>query len=118
MSKLLRRLNTQLVKEDIKLRLERQKGRFTLSIGSKSYQQNVCEFILTISFLTQHNTEAYLLDPSSSFDFVRVPLKGNGLALNLTLTDFARLRTLYHEQMYLLKLEDMLLRQGVSLAHL
>jgi len=110
-------LNT-LVKEDIKLSLERQKGRFSLSIGSKSFQQNVCEFILTVSFLTAHNTEEHLLNPSSAFDFVRVPLKGNGQSLELPLTDFARLRSLYHEQMYLLKLEDMLLRHGVCLAHL
>lgn len=109
-------MNT-LVKETITLSLERTKGRFSLCIGNQHFTQNVCEFILTVSFLAGQDIESYLLDPSNESDTVTVPLTSSGRVIRLDLVNFARLRDIYAQQMYLLKLEDVLMRSGVCSNH-
>ena len=58
--------------------------------------------------------DAYMSNLSNDFDQVRVPLSGRGESVTLSLSDFARLRSLYGQQMYELKLEDLLMRQGIT----
>jgi hypothetical protein len=43
-----------------------------------------------------------------------VPLSGCGKSITLLLSDFAKLRTLYGQQMFDLKLEDLLMRRGIT----
>jgi hypothetical protein len=103
--------------QKIELKLVRSRGRFQLHLSSGvKVEQTVCEFLLTFSFLKQHNIEDCLLSTDDQFDTVMVPLTGAGEKLNLPLGDFAALREVYFNQMYELKLEDMLLRQGVVLS--
>jgi hypothetical protein len=60
------------------------------------------------------NIEEYLNNLTPEYDNVRVPLSGSGRAVTLGLSDFARLRSLYSQRMFELKLEDLLVRQGIS----
>ena len=57
--------------------------------------------------------EAYIADLCNDCDSVNVPLSGNGSAVVVGLRDFARLRTLYGQMMYELKLQDLLIRSSI-----
>jgi len=102
-----------LLVEPITLSLNRAKSRFRLVVGDQEVEQNICEFLLTFSFLQSKDVEEYLLNPSSEYDQVRVPLSGRGRTITLPLCDFIHLRAAYAREMFELKLEDLLLRQGV-----
>ena len=105
------------LQEKIELKLVRSRGRFELQfIDGRNVEQTVCEFLLTFSFLKQHNIEDALLSTDDQFDYVTVPLTGKGDHLNLPLGDFAAFREVYFREMFELKLEDMLMRQGVRFA--
>lgn len=106
---------TETLVKDISLSFSRQKGRFTLVVGDLSIQQNVCEFLHTVSFLVGKDVEEYLLNTDSQYDSVRIPLSGTGKTATLDLRDFIRFREIYQQQLFLLKLEDMLMRKGVQL---
>ena len=97
------------------LSLNRSRGRYTLVLNEQQFEQNICEFLLTFSFLQSRDVETYLLNTASEYDQVRVPLSGNGKNVTLPLSDFIRLRAVYANEMFELKLEDLLLRQGVTL---
>lgn len=99
----------------ISIAFNRQKGRFLLSMGDLSVQQNVCEFLHTASFLVGKNLEEYLLSTDNQYDTVRIPLTGSGKTVTLALGDFIRFREAYSQQLFVLKLEDMLMRKGVKL---
>ncbi|HEY5746528.1 MAG TPA: hypothetical protein VIU12_10655 [Chryseolinea sp.] len=57
--------------------------------------------------------EAYLENLSNDCDRVNVPLSGKGSAVVVSLRDFARLRALYGQMMYELKLQDLLIRSSI-----
>jgi hypothetical protein len=78
-------------------------------------QQNVCEFLLTSSFLVEQDVEHYLLNTDAAYDTVKIPLTTAGKTITLELADFIQLRELYGRQLYLLKLEDLLLHRGIRL---
>ena len=59
------------------------------------------------------NIEAYLENLSNDCDKVSVPLSGKGGAVVVSLRDFARLRILYGQMMYELKLQDLLIRSSI-----
>lgn len=99
----------------ISIAFSRQKGRFSLTVGDLSVQQNVCEFLSTTSFLVGKNLEEYLLSTDNQYDSVRIPLTGSGKTLTLELADFIRFREAYRHQLFLLKLEDLLMRKGVKM---
>ena len=105
----------QLLVKDIALSFDRKKGRFLLCFEGQAIEQNVCEFLTTISFLVGKDVEEHLLNTDSTYDTVRIPLTSAGKVLTLDLADFIRLREAYGNQMFLFKLEDMLLRKGVYL---
>ena len=104
----------QTLVKDISLAFSRKNGKFTLSIQEQSIEQNVCEFLLTVSFLVGKDLEELLLNPSSECDYVRIPLTGNGKTITLSLAEFVRFREAYANEMYLLKLEDLLCRKGIA----
>jgi hypothetical protein len=106
----------QVLKQHISLEFDKKKSKFTLSLGGQLIHQNVCEFLLTSSFLVGQDVEAFLLDVDSRFDTVRIPFTTAGKNITVDLTDFIRLREMYGAQMYLLKLEDLLLHRGITLA--
>jgi hypothetical protein len=106
----------QLLVKEIALSFDRKKGRFLLCFDDQSFEQNVCEFLTTISFLVGKDVEEHLLNTDSSYDTVRIPLTGCGKVLTLGLLDFIRFREAYGNQMFLFKLEDLLLRKGVQLS--
>jgi hypothetical protein len=60
------------------------------------------------------NMEEYLNNLATEYDHVRVPLSGCGKSVTLMLSDFTRLRTLYCQRMFELKLEDLLMRHGIT----
>jgi len=69
--------------------------------------------MLTFSSMVGTDIEAYVTNLSNECDEVRVPLSGRGAAVVLSLHDFARLRTLYGQMMFELKLQDLLLRSSI-----
>ena len=102
------------VTDTLVLTLARAGNRFALVVGEKTFQQNICEFMLTFASMQGKNMAEYLNNLATEFDQVRVPLSGCGKSVTLSLSDFARLRSLYGQRMFDLKLEDMLMRQGIS----
>jgi hypothetical protein len=56
------------------------------------------------------------MSTDSSYDQVRIPLTGSGKIVTLDLAEFVRFREAYSRQLFLLKLEDMLVHKGVTLA--
>lgn len=99
----------------IKLNYDRKIGRFVLDIDGSPVRQNVCEFLHTLSFLVVQDIEQYILSTDSCYDNVRVPLTSTGVTATLSLQEFAALREAYGHQMFLLKLEDLLLRRGIKI---
>lgn len=99
----------------INLNYDRKIGRFVLDIDGSPVHQNVCEFLHTLSFLVVQDIELYILSTDSRYDHVRVPLTSAGTIATLSLQEFAALREAYSYQMFLLKLEDLLLRKGISI---
>ena len=106
-------LESQLT-ETLLLTLTRSAGRFNVVVGDQEFKQTTCEFLLTFASMQGKNMEEYLNNLTSEYDQVRVPLSGCGKSVTLMLADFARLRTLYGQRMFELKLEDLLMRQGIS----
>jgi hypothetical protein len=102
-----------LVKE-ITLNFNRRKGKFQLSVGDECIEQNICEFLQTISHLVGKDVEEHLMNPAEEYDHVRVPVTRTGKVLTLDLGDFIRFREIYSQQMFFLKLEDLLHRKGIS----
>lgn len=98
------------------LNLTRVAGRFKLVVGNQEFEQNTCEFLLTFASMQGKNMDEYMCNLSNDYDRVRIPLSGCGLAVTLPLCDFARLRSLYGQRMFDLKLEDLLMRQGITSA--
>lgn len=84
-----------------------------LVVGEQTVKQSTCEFLLTFSSMVATDIEAYLSDVSNAYDQVRVPLSSRGDVIVLPLADFARLRGLYGQMMYELKLQDLLLRNSI-----
>lgn len=56
----------------------------------------------------------YMTNLANDFDQVRVPISGCGKSVILLLADYTRLRSLYGQRMFELKLEDLLMRQGIT----
>jgi hypothetical protein len=104
----------QLLVKEITLAFSRKKGKFQLSVDGELIEQNVCEFIQTISYLVGKDVEEHLLNPSDEYDQVRIPLTCKGKVITLELFDFIRFREIYGQQMFFLKLEDLLQRKGIS----
>jgi len=102
-----------LLTQVLPLSLTHAGNSFILVIGDQSIQQSTCEFLLTYSSMVGTDIEAYLEDLSNACDKVNVPLSGRGNAVVLGLRDFARLRTLYGQMMYELKLQDLLIRNSI-----
>lgn len=100
--------------EPISLSLALKKGRFHLSVGEEMFSQTMCEFMLTFGSMQGKDMGEYMSNLDSTYDYVSVPLTGYGKSVKLALGDFARLRSLYIQQMFEIKLEDLLLRQGIS----
>lgn len=84
-----------------------------LAVGERITKQSTCEFLLTFSSMVATDIEAYLSNLSNAYDEVRVPLSSRGDTITLSLADFARLRTLYGQMMFELKLQDLLLRNSI-----
>ncbi len=86
---------------------------FLLQVGDETIRQSTCEFMLTFSSLVGTDIEAYLSNVSPECDIVRVPLSGRGNFIDVPLCDFARLRRVYGQMMFELKLQDLLLRSAI-----
>jgi hypothetical protein len=102
-----------LTKEAISLEIRLFKGRFQVTVGDQTFSQTMCEFMLTFASMQGKDMFEYMNNLANEYDFVSVPLSGSGRSVTLALSDFARLRSLYMQQMFELKLEDLLLRQGI-----
>ena len=102
------------VVDTFSLTFSRTGGRFELVVGDAHFSQTACEFMATFASMQGKDMEEYMANLTSDYDRIRVPLSGCGKSVTLSLPDFARLRTLYSQQMFELKLEDMLIRQGIA----
>ena len=102
-----------LITETIPLTLTHTGNSFVLMAGNRTVKQSTCEFLLTFSSMVATDIEAYLSNLSSACDDVRLPLSSCGDTITLSLADFARLRSLYGQMMYELKLQDLLLRSAI-----
>ncbi|WP_079689984.1 hypothetical protein [Ohtaekwangia koreensis] len=102
-----------LLNKVLPLSLTHSGNSFTLVIGDQDIKQSTCEFMLTYSSMVGTDIEAYITDLSNDCDCVSVPLSGKGRAVVVSLRDFARLRSLYGQMMYELKLQDLLLRSSI-----
>jgi hypothetical protein len=100
--------------ETLTLTLSRSGGRFELAVGGQVFKQTTCEFMLTFSSMQGKDMEEYMSNLTNDYDQIRVPLSGCGKSITLLLSDFAKLRTLYGQQMFDLKLEDLLMRRGIT----
>jgi len=100
--------------DTLALMLSRSGGRFELVIGEQKFGQTTCEFMLTFSSMQGKNMEEYMTNLAGEYDQIRVPLSGCGKSVTLMLSDFARLRALYSQRMFELKLQDLLMRQGIT----
>ena len=100
--------------EILAIELSRSGGRFELVVGEQKFKQTTCEFMLTFSSMLGKNMDEYMANLSNEYDKVRVPMSGCGQSVILSLSDFARLRSLYGQRMFELKLEDLLMRQGIT----
>jgi hypothetical protein len=98
------------------LTLSRSGGRFELVVGEQTIKQTTCEFMLTFSSMQGKNMDEYMTNLANEYDRVRVPVSGCGKSVTLLLPDFARLRSLYGQRMFELKLEDLLMRQRITTA--
>jgi hypothetical protein len=96
------------------LELVRCAGRFELMVGEQKFRQTTCEFMLTFSSMQGKNMDEYMANLTNEYDQVRVPISGGGKSVTLLLSDYARLRCLYGQRMFELKLEDLLMRQGIT----
>ena len=102
------------ITETLILELSRSGGRFELVVGRQKFKQTTCEFLLTFSSMLGKNLDEYMTNLANECDQIRVPVSGCGRSVTLLLSDFARLRSLYGQRMFDLKLEDMLMRQGIT----
>lgn len=100
--------------QTLTLELSRSGGRFELTVGELKFKQTTCEFMLTYSSMQGKNMDEYMTNLANDYDQVRVPISGCGKSVTLLLEDFARLRSLYGQRMFELKLEDLLMRQGIT----
>jgi len=103
------------VSKPLAITFDRRSGRFVLDLHGEPVRQTVCEFLHTLSFLVGQDVEEYLLSTDSRYDYVRVPLTSAGLIATLSLHEFIAFRDAYGNQMFLLKLEDLLLRKGIKI---
>jgi hypothetical protein len=102
------------ITETLVLELSRSGGQFELVVGERKFRQTTCEFMLTFSSMQGKDMDEYMINLANEYDQVRVPISGCGRSVTLMLSDFARLRSLYGQHMFELKLEDMLMRQGIA----
>jgi len=103
-----------LITQTIPLSLKHTGNSFVLVVGDRIVKQSTCEFLLTFSSMVATDIEAHLANLSNDYDEVHVPLSSRGDNIVLSLADFARLRSLYGQMMYELKLQDLLLRNCIS----
>jgi hypothetical protein len=108
----------KLLVEHISLSFNKRMGRFVLHQENVAVEQTVCEFLHTMSFLVGKDIEEHLMNTDSRYDTVRVPLTSSGKTVTLDLHQFVRFRNAYGQQMFLLKLEDLLMRKGITPASL
>jgi hypothetical protein len=104
-----------LITQILPLSIRHSGNSFMLVVGEQTIKQSTCEFLLTFSTMVGTDIEAYISNLSTEYDVVRVPLSARGDAVVLSLPDFARLRSLYGQMMYELKLQDLLVRNSISL---
>jgi hypothetical protein len=105
----------QLLHSKIALNFDKKISKFNVVIDGQNIQQNVCEFLLTSSFLIGQDPEKYLLSTDTQYDTVTIPMTMAGKIVTVDLSDFIYLREAYSRQHYLLKLEDILLYRGINL---
>lgn len=103
-----------LLTQIIPLSITHTGNSFTLVVGDRTFKQSTCEFLLTFSSMVGTDIEEYIANLSNEFDEVRVPVSGRGDAVVLSLREFARLRDVYGQMMFELKLQDLLIRNSIA----
>jgi len=107
--------NPEIQSQDaISLEISLSKGRFQVTVGDQVFSQTMCEFMLTFASMQGKDMLEYMSNLTNDYDFVSVPLSGSGKSVKLALSDFARLRSLYMQQMFEVKLDDLLFRKGIT----
>jgi len=97
----------------VAITFDRKKGKFSLVYGENRVDQNVCEFLHTFSVMIGTDVEKCLMNTAAEYDVIRVPLTCSGKTITVGIAEFVKLRELYEYQLFLLKLEDVLLRRKI-----
>jgi len=103
------------IQENSSISFNPARGRYTVIFAGNTIEQRVCEFLYTYSFVAHQNPEE-LLSVDNSYDYLNIPLTCTGDVLTVTNVDFFALRELYLDEMFRLKMEDLLMRSGISLS--
>jgi hypothetical protein len=90
-------------------------GKYVFQVENTTFEQRICEFLYTYNFLKAQNPEEFLLNTDSKYDLVKIPTSRSGKFLVLTLSQYLVVREIYAEEMFRLRLEDMLNRMGIAL---
>ena len=106
-----------LVASDYRISYNCKTGRYSVLFQSYSYEQRLCEFLSTFKFLKTIDLEYYLLNIGSQYDSVTVPLSLSGMTLVLPLDEYVIFREMYMEELFRLKLENMLHSLSISLSN-
>lgn len=104
-----------LVASDYRISYNGKTGRYSVTFQTYSYEQRLCEFINTFNFLKTIDLEYYLLNISTEYDTVTVPLSLAGMTLVLPLDEYVTFREMHMEELFRLKLENMLHSLSISL---
>lgn len=91
-----------------------EKGCYAVHFDGEVYEQRLCEFVHTYNFLLKNKPETFLMDISSEFDTIVLPLSSYGETLTLSIIGFLRFRELYLQEMYSLRLDDLLYRSRIA----
>lgn len=104
-----------LVASDYRISYNSKTGRYSVVFESYSYEQRLCEFLSTFNFLKTIDLEYYLLNIGNEYDTVTVPLSLSGMNIVLPLDEYIIFRNMYMEELFRLKLENMLHSLCISL---
>jgi len=107
-------LPEQEVQSSDRISYDFRKGKYIVFFDDHVYEQRLCEFLNTYNFLKNIDLELHLLSPGKEFDIIKVPLFLGGRNLKLSITRYIYFREMYLEEMYRLRLENLLASLKIS----
>jgi hypothetical protein len=101
--------------EERSLYFDAKKRCYVLNFQLNTIEMRLCEFIALNKKLNSYNLELLIDDLSSVADHHLFTFEKNNIAIELTLLELIKLRNLFSETMFLMRLEDMLYHLSIEL---